>query len=290
MAVAEPFQHGEVRRFLRKLVERGRAVDDRHARSPRSRAPQGDNRGWRGDRVGRPRPRLGVRMREGVAGGLTFGGPDDRTAMTEIVDDALAGRARSLTFALPTLARGVAAPALRAGAAHEDDAGRCGRGGGRDDPRHTESGATPHLRAQDRFVAREPVRAARHRAANEHDASRLPERRARRGSGPCDPDRPGRVGTVAAARRIPGIPATGSGFVQTDQYGRVEGNERVRRGRHDHVPAQARRDRGPTGRRGRRVDRSTRRAPGHAALPSSRFCAAAPHRPTPAVPAGEPAG
>ncbi|MGH3143517.1 MAG: FAD-dependent oxidoreductase, partial [Gaiellales bacterium] len=47
---------------------------------------------------------LGAGAREGIAGGLTFRGPDDRAALTEIVDDALAGRVQSLTFALPTRA------------------------------------------------------------------------------------------------------------------------------------------------------------------------------------------
>jgi hypothetical protein len=47
---------------------------------------------------------LGAGAREGIAGGLTFRGPDERAALTEIVDDAVAGRVQSLTFALPTRA------------------------------------------------------------------------------------------------------------------------------------------------------------------------------------------
>ncbi|MGH3084494.1 MAG: NAD(P)/FAD-dependent oxidoreductase [Gaiellaceae bacterium] len=106
MAVAEPFQQGEVKRFpLARLAELAGArltpgtlarVDlDNH----RVETADGTELKWDVLLVA-----LGAGAREGIAGGLTFRGPDDRAALTEIVDDALAGRVQSLTFALPTRA------------------------------------------------------------------------------------------------------------------------------------------------------------------------------------------
>lgn len=106
MAVAEPFQQGEVKRFpLARLAELAGArltpgtlarVDlDNH----RVETADGTELKWDVLFVA-----LGAGAREGIAGGLTFRGPDDRAALTEIVDDAVAGRVQSLTFALPTRA------------------------------------------------------------------------------------------------------------------------------------------------------------------------------------------
>jgi sulfide:quinone oxidoreductase len=106
MAVAEPFRQGEVKRFpLARLAELAGArltqgtlarVDlDNH----RVETAEGTELKWDVLLVA-----LGARAREGIAGGLTFRGPDERAALTEIVDDAVAGRVQSLTFALPTRA------------------------------------------------------------------------------------------------------------------------------------------------------------------------------------------
>jgi sulfide:quinone oxidoreductase len=106
MAVAEPFQQGEVKRFpLATLAELAGArltpgtlarVDlDNH------RVEQADGAELKWDVL---LVALGAGAHEGIPGGLTFRGPDDRVALTEIVDDAVAGRVQSLTFALPTRA------------------------------------------------------------------------------------------------------------------------------------------------------------------------------------------
>jgi sulfide:quinone oxidoreductase len=106
MAVAEPFQQGEVKRFpLARLAELAGArltpgtlarVDlDNHAVE----TADGTELKWDVLFVA-----LGAGAREGIAGGLTFRGPDDRAALTAIVDDAVAGRVQSLAFALPTRA------------------------------------------------------------------------------------------------------------------------------------------------------------------------------------------
>ena len=47
---------------------------------------------------------VGVRTREGVPGGLTFRGRDEREELSEIIDAASAGRLGSITFALPSQA------------------------------------------------------------------------------------------------------------------------------------------------------------------------------------------
>jgi sulfide:quinone oxidoreductase len=106
MAVAEPFRHGEVRRFpVAKLVELAGArltpgtlarVDlDRR----RAETADGDELEWDVLLLA-----LGAHMSDGVPGALTFRGPDDREALTELIDEAASGRVGSLTFALPTRA------------------------------------------------------------------------------------------------------------------------------------------------------------------------------------------
>lgn len=228
MAVAEPFQHGEARRFpLRPLVERAGAQLTTGALARldlelhKATTAEGAVIEWDVLVLA-----LGMRTREGVAGGLTFRGPDDRAAMTEIVDDALAGRVRSLTFALPTLA---AWPlplyelALLTKTTLED------------------AGA---VQVETALVTPEsaPLRIFGPKVAA--SLENLLELRGialrtnttpvvfRNGALVVVPGRAIRTERVvsvpvAVARRIPGIPATGSGFVQTDQHGRVEGSERV---------------------------------------------------------------
>ncbi|HEX2292445.1 MAG TPA: hypothetical protein VHH55_03980 [Gaiellaceae bacterium] len=106
MAVAEPFAKGEMRTFpVSRLVELagGRltpgtlaSVDlDRHT------ATTGDGRELPWDVL---LLAVGVRAREGVPGGLTFRGPNDREPLAEAIHEAAVGPAGSLTFALPTLA------------------------------------------------------------------------------------------------------------------------------------------------------------------------------------------
>jgi sulfide:quinone oxidoreductase len=104
MAVAEPFRHGEVRRFpVAKLVELAgaRLTPGTLARVDldRRRAETGDGDELEWDVL---LLTLGAHMSEGVPGALTFRGPDDRGALAELVDEAASGRFRSLTFTLPT--------------------------------------------------------------------------------------------------------------------------------------------------------------------------------------------
>lgn len=106
MAVAEPFHQGEARRFpLARLAELagGRLTSGTLTRLDldRRRAETGEGVELEWDVLVLA---LGARLREGIAGGLTFRGPDDRAALAELVHEAAAGHFRSLTFALPTLA------------------------------------------------------------------------------------------------------------------------------------------------------------------------------------------
>ena len=94
LAVAEPFRQGEARRFpLARLVELagGRLtpgtlhevdLDRRVARTA-----EGAELGWDVVLLA-----LGARTREGVPGSLTFRGPDDRAALTELIDEAASFR------------------------------------------------------------------------------------------------------------------------------------------------------------------------------------------------------
>jgi sulfide:quinone oxidoreductase len=106
MSVAEPFLQGEARAFpVRRLVELAGAslrpgtlakVDlDRH----RVTTADGDELEWDVLLLA-----LGGRPREGVSGALTFRGPESTEELSELLDDALAGRVESLAFALPTRA------------------------------------------------------------------------------------------------------------------------------------------------------------------------------------------
>jgi len=106
LAVAEPFGKGEVRSFpVRRLIERAGARLTPGALASvdlaRRRVHTAD---------GRELPwevlvlAVGVLTREGVPGGLTFRGREQREEVTEVLDAVSAGRLASITFALPTQA------------------------------------------------------------------------------------------------------------------------------------------------------------------------------------------
>jgi sulfide:quinone oxidoreductase len=228
MAVAEPFQQGEVRRFpIGRLVELAGArltpgvlarVDlDRR----RVETAEGAELEWDVLLLA-----LGARMREGIPGALTFRGPDDRAALTELIAEAATGRLRSLTFALPTLA---AWPlplyelALMTKVQLED------------------TGATT---VEVDIVTPEPQPLAVFGRAPSASVRSLLETRNiglrthttpvvfRDGGLLVVPGRAIRTDRVVSlpvpeGRRIPGMPDDGRGFVRTDQYGQVEGREDV---------------------------------------------------------------
>lgn len=228
MAVAEPFQQGEVKRFpLARLAELAGArltpgtlarVDlDNH----RVETADGTELNWDVLLVA-----LGAGAREGIPGGLTFRGPDERAALTEIVDDAVAGRVQSLTFALPTRA---AWPlplyelALMTKIRLED------------------AGATA-VRV-DLVTPEAGPLAVFGREASESIKSLLETRGIglrtqttpvvfRSGALVVVPGRAIRTERVVSlpvpeGRRIPGLPTDGRGFVRADDLGRVEGRDDV---------------------------------------------------------------
>jgi sulfide:quinone oxidoreductase len=228
MAVAEPFGHGEVRRFpVAKLAELagGRLTPGTLARVDleRRRVETGDRAELEWDVL---LLALGARTREGIAGGLTFRGPDDRDALTELVADATSGRFQSITFALPTLA---AWPlplyelALMTKIQLED------------------AGATS-VRVELVTPESEPL-AVFGREASDSVKSLLETRGIalrthatpvvfRDGALVVVPGRALRTDRVVSlpvpdGRRIPGVPDDGRGFVRTDPYGRVEGRDNV---------------------------------------------------------------
>jgi sulfide:quinone oxidoreductase len=167
---------------------------------------------------------VGARTREGVPGGLTFRGPDDRQELAELIDDAAEGRAGSITFALPTLA---AWPlplyelALMAKAELED------RG-------------AMHVRIELVTPETTPL-GIFGRQASESVAALLESRGIvvrthttpavfRDGALVVVPGRALRTQKVVSVpvpegRRIPGIPQDGRGFVRTDEFGMVEGRD-----------------------------------------------------------------
>jgi sulfide:quinone oxidoreductase len=228
MAVVEPFGRGEARRFpLLRLVELAgarlrtgglaRVYPDRH----RATTTGGRELEWDVLLLA-----LGARRQQGIDGGLTFRGPQDRKELTQLVDDAVAGRFRSLTFALPTLA---AWPlplyelALMTKIRLED------------------SGATD-VQVDLVTPEGEPL-AVFGREASASIKSLLETRGIglhtnttpvvfRDGALVVVPGRAIRTERVISlpvpeGRRIPGIPADGRGFVSTDEYGRVDGCDDV---------------------------------------------------------------
>ena len=103
LAVAEPFQAGEARRFpLHRLAEAAGAGLTRAA--VRSVDPErrmvvtSDARALRYDAL---LLALGARPVAGIPGALTFRGPGDEEAFAELLHDARAGRVERLVFALP---------------------------------------------------------------------------------------------------------------------------------------------------------------------------------------------
>jgi sulfide:quinone oxidoreductase len=92
LAVAEPFQMGEVRRFpIDRLVAATGAT-------LRNGSVVGvDAEGKRAFLV----LALGAEPREGVPGALTFRGPEDRVALANVLDSVTAGQLRRLFFAVP---------------------------------------------------------------------------------------------------------------------------------------------------------------------------------------------
>jgi sulfide:quinone oxidoreductase len=106
MSVAEPFKQGEVRRFpLDRLVDaagarlRHGSLAGVDLSEKTARLADGTELGWDVLLLA-----LGTRQTEGVRGALTFRGAQDRAALVELLDDAAAGRVRSIVFALPTMA------------------------------------------------------------------------------------------------------------------------------------------------------------------------------------------
>jgi sulfide:quinone oxidoreductase len=228
MAVAEPFDQGEARRFpVARLVELagGRLSPGTLAGldldGHRAETVDGHQLEWDILLIA-----LGARMREGVPGGLTFRGLDDRARMRELLDDAVAGRVRSLTFVLPTLA---AWPlplyelALMTKIRLED------------------TGATT-VRVDLVTPESEPLGLFGHEAST--SIKGLLETRGiglrtnttpvvfRNGALLVVPGRALRTERVVSlpvpeGRLIPGMPDAGRGFVRTDQHGRVEGRDDV---------------------------------------------------------------
>jgi sulfide:quinone oxidoreductase len=106
LAVAEPFQVGEVRRFpLDRLVDAAGAelrsgmlvgVD-----ADEQRALLADGQSVAYDAVVLA---LGARPSEAVPGALTFRGPEDRAALAGLLDRVTAGELRRLVFAVPPAA------------------------------------------------------------------------------------------------------------------------------------------------------------------------------------------
>jgi sulfide:quinone oxidoreductase len=228
MAVAEPFQHGEARRFpLARLVELAgaRLTPGTLARLDLDRrlavTADGTELGWDVLLVA-----LGARGREGVPGGLTFRGPEDRAAFAELVDEAVSGGFRSMTFALPTLAAWPL-PLYELALMMKirlDDGGAT---------TVTVDLVTPEA---------EPLAVFGREASA--SVKRLIETRGiglrthttpvvfRRGVLNVVPGRAIRTERVVSlpvpeGRRIPGLPDDGRGFVRTDLYGQVEGLEDV---------------------------------------------------------------
>jgi sulfide:quinone oxidoreductase len=226
LAVAEPYGKGEVRRFpLGRLVELAGA---RLTKGTLERVDPDSRRAYAADGSEHPWDTLvlavGARSREGVAGGLTFRGPEDRAELEAVVEAAATGGLGSLTFALPSQA---AWPlplyelALMTKANLED------------------RGAT---QVQVSVVTPESAPLAIFGTAASTTVSELLEAQGiavhtqttpvvfRNGALVVVPGRALRTRQVVSmpvpeGRRIPGIPQNGRGFVRVDERGRVDGRD-----------------------------------------------------------------
>jgi sulfide:quinone oxidoreductase len=228
MAVAEPFRQGEARRFpLARLVELagGRLTSGtlHQVDLERRIASTADGAELDWDVLVLA---LGARTREGIPGSLTFRGPEDRAALTELIDEAASGQVRSLTFALPTLA---AWPlplyelALMAKIGLEDTGA-------------TEvviEVVTPEAEplavfGREASASVKQLLETRGIGLREHTTPVV----FRHGALVVVPGRAIRTDRVVSlpipqGRRIPGMPDDGRGFIRADQYGRVESREDV---------------------------------------------------------------
>lgn len=228
MAVAEPFGKGEMRTFpLARLVKLAGA---RLTEGTLSRVDLEARRAYSADDAEHPWETLvlavAVDAREGVPGGLTFRGPQDREELKNAIDDAATGRLESLTFALPSQAAWslpLYELALMAKTTLED------------------RGATQvHIS----LVTPEPAPLAIFGAAASRSAAELLETcgisvqtqttpvEFHDGALEVVPEGTLRTDRVVSlpvpeGRRIPGVRQDGRGFVPVDEHGRVGGRDDV---------------------------------------------------------------
>lgn len=106
LAVAEPFQVGEVRRFpLDQLVDaagadlRGGRLVGVEADAKQALLADGESLAYDALVLA-----LGVQPQEALPGALTFRGPEDRAALAGLLERATAGELRQLVFAMPAVA------------------------------------------------------------------------------------------------------------------------------------------------------------------------------------------
>lgn len=228
MSVAEPFQQGEARRFpVRRLVE---LAGGRLTRGTLSRLDLNRRRAYSADGAELAWDvlllALGGRTREGIPGSLTFRGPRDQAALTEVVNDAVDSRLRSLTFALPTLAAwplplyelalmtkvrledmGATKVEVQLVTPEDEPLGVFGR----------EASASLKSLLETRGIG---LRTQLTPVVFRDGALVVVPGRAIRTE--CVVSLP-----VPAGRRIPGMPDDGRGFVRSDHHGRVEGRDDV---------------------------------------------------------------
>jgi sulfide:quinone oxidoreductase len=225
MSVAEPFQQGEVKRFpLARLASwpGGQAdagtlarldLDKRSAETADGAELTGTSCSWRWA------PGLA-----GDCGWIDVPRPGRSRGAREVVDDAVAGRVQSLTFALPTLA---AWPLPLYELRDDEDPAR---GRGRDDrpgrPRHARGRAAQGVLSE-ASASIKSLLETRGIGLRTHDSGGVQKRRARRRPRPGDPNRASRVAAGAGRPADPGLPTDGQGFVRADEYGRVEGHDDV---------------------------------------------------------------
>jgi sulfide:quinone oxidoreductase len=104
LAVAQPFQMGEVRRFPLDQLVRAAGAGLRHGSlagvdADEKRALLADGQSVAYDMLVLA---LGGQPREAVRGALTFRGPEDWTALTDLLERVTAGELRRLAFAVPS--------------------------------------------------------------------------------------------------------------------------------------------------------------------------------------------